>query len=155
MAILCSGCDYNYNPDDAKYCCICGEILTRRSEGMHSRNVDYHRASGTPGIYLHPLSEENDSTFGVSATMTECMGHTPAGQGEISGRIVFIERHDERPPSDFFKTCSKALIFILIFVPFVFLFLFIGFLSVIFAFLGFQAMAQLLNPQAANTPPSN
>ena len=64
----------------------------------------------------------------------------------LEGRISHLERHDERPPTDFYRVVSRILIGLFLFVPYGVLFAISGIISFAFAFLGFLSLAQLFNP---------
>lgn len=64
----------------------------------------------------------------------------------LEGQISHLERHDERPPTDFYRVVSRILIGLVLFVPYCVLFTVSGIISFVFAFLGFSSLTQLFNP---------
>ena len=142
MAITCNNCGYAYNNDDAERCSICNSVL-----GMSGEIVSMQDS----GLIEQPVSEIDNlrpdaEIISEPAAVIEDRDSRHFGRDILEGRISHLERYDEKPPLDAFNIASKIMIGILIAVPFIFLFVCSGIISLVFAVTGFHALSQLFNP---------
>lgn len=158
MAIICSQCGYAYNNDNTEHCSICNSSL-------HAQTNIHGNLSSNKSVYIHHGDELADSPIDCSTSInddlqtniqnndyniqeTGSLENQPAQNTEhtLEGRISHIERNDEIPQRNIFSILSKLLIGILIFIPFLGLFVMSAFLSLAFAIFGFRSLSQLFNP---------
>ncbi len=71
--------------------------------------------------------------------------------GGLNGRISHLERYDEAPMFDGYRLTSRCMIFLILFIPYLLLFLTTGALSLVFAVIGFGGIARIFNPIAWST----
>ena len=153
MARLCSNCGYAYNPDNASYCDMCNRALQTTTLAVPpASSVSVSSGAVTPPALPGRIPGQSGGPTGIAGSTT---GNPPApletqatreASNALIGRITHLERYDERPPGDIYRTLSRLMIGILIAIPYAFFFIALGILSFFFGLLGFRSLSQLFNP---------
>lgn len=148
MPKICSNCRYAFNQDDSRRCAVCGETFseTYSNQNSNQQSYDPHQTEEDQYVSLDRSNDNHVLNSGIHESIQNPLANNHSSLRAINGRIVLVERNDERPPSDFFSITSKILIFFLIVIPFITLFLLTGILCLSFALLGLSALSQLFNP---------
>ncbi|GKT09139.1 hypothetical protein [Desulforhabdus sp. TSK] len=163
MAESCGNCGYAGNEDQAERCSMCGASLQARpapkrrssiGEITHevSGTVPAPKGGGTSAPYPRRESSERgpqpETRASTATTGMEAASGNAADREGVRGRISHMERFDEPPPPNVYRTLSCLILSLLFGVPIMAVSLLLGIISLAFAIIGFAAISRLFNPYA-------
>ncbi len=179
MSVSCPSCGFALNKENDSRCFICHNPLPCGAGQSNAQNSRMDSREDTPrddprqsppGMSGPGVSRESGSAMSDSADPWQSKPARPeprppiwndrdlqpeaktcqTGSG-LNGRISHLERHDETPMFDGYRLTSQCMIFLILFIPYLLLFLTTGALSLVFAVIGFGGVARIFNPIAWST----
>ena len=127
MAQTCTNCGYFEDSDTVTSCAMCGRSFQQAPPPAPSR-------PSQPQTYQQPRPE---------AVPVQALHQDP---GTLEGRIILIQRVEERPPRNLYRSFSKAIILLVLSPIYIGAFILSFSLFIAFAILRFSILAQLFNP---------
>ena len=162
VARSCSNCGYAGNEDLADRCAMCrAPLQARRHQGRTPIGGIAGESSGPVPALERRGGADSSSERGYSQRTPQ-----PPSQGPISGtdmdgssgngttrggtqgRISHVERFDELPPHNVYRTLACLILIIMFGIPILIISILLGLLSLSFAIIGFAALSRFFSPYA-------
>jgi hypothetical protein len=124
-------------------------INTTRSHNPTGSLSNQSRANSPISVIGQTLPPAHTPWTGAGPTVQPSPNHDR--QKSLTGRIIHLERHDEKRATNLFKLLSGVLFALLLSIPYIAAFAVTGAMSIAFAIVGFSTLARILNPVAWTT----
>ena len=142
MAQTCTNCGYFENSDTVASCAMCGSSFQQAPPPAPSRPTppqDYQ----PPHPEIVPVRAQTDLRPRPDVVPVRAPRQDP---GILEGRIILIQRVEERPPRNLYRSFSKTIILFVLSPIYISAFILSLSFFIAFAILRFSTIAQLFNP---------